>query len=172
MFCGVIPNSKFISFGDLIRTYGWMSYPQNWCNTNRNSGYLSFCPTLGANIYWTTQKRTAVPVNQSLYVNLIRRFRKRKLKFITQSPNKTLTAYSVRARNELFQLSPGGVLRPPKLLTSTGRVDVSKTSKWLTTVKWYAGTTMDGELVTAKRAVATQLQELTEVRKDGVLDES
>ena len=31
---------------------------------------------------------------------------------------------------------------------------------------------MDGELVTAKRAVATQLQELTEVRKDGVLDES
>jgi hypothetical protein len=31
---------------------------------------------------------------------------------------------------------------------------------------------MDGELVTAKGAVATQLEELAEGKKDGVLDES
>ena len=31
---------------------------------------------------------------------------------------------------------------------------------------------MDGELVTAKGAAATQLLDLTDVRKDGVLDES
>jgi hypothetical protein len=52
---------------------------------------------------------------------------KQEAKIYHKKPEQNVDCISY-TRSELFQLSPGEVLRPPKWLTSTGRVDVSKTS--------------------------------------------